>query len=182
MGAGLLPVAMKNGKLYFLFGEERQRPGESARGWADFGGGPDKGENDLQTAAREGSEELTGFLGSPSKVKKLLKGRKVEVYVPDNKYRTYIVPHKYSPDMVTFFNAQAEFFKEYIAGDILNKNVIYEKSKIKWYSISEMKREKKKFRNFYKKIVDEIIKKEDEIRVMFEGRNKKKKTRKNNDD
>ena len=111
-----------------------------------------------------------------------MKGRKVEVYVPDNKYRTYIVPHKYSPDMVTFFNAQAEFFKEYIAGDILNKNVIYEKSKIKWYSISEMKREKKKFRNFYKKIVDEIIKKEDEIRVMFEGRNKKKKTRKNNDD
>ena len=182
MGAGLLPVAMKNGKLYFLFGEERQRPGESARGWADFGGGSDKGENDLETAAREGSEELTGFLGPASKIKKLLNGRKVEVYVPDNKYRTYIVPHKYSPDMVTCFNAQAEFLKEYIPSEVLNKNVIYEKSKIKWYSIPEMKREKKKFRFFYRKIIDEIIKKEDEIRKMFESRNRKKKTRKNKDD
>ena len=77
------------------------------------------------------------------KIKRLLNGRKVEVYVPDNKYRTYIIPHKYSPDMVTCFNAQAEFLKEYIPSEVLNKNVIYEKSKIKWYSIPEMKREKK---------------------------------------
>ena len=39
MGAGFLPVAFHKGKLMLLFGKERDRPNETARGWADFGGG-----------------------------------------------------------------------------------------------------------------------------------------------
>ena len=32
MGAGFLPVCVKNGKIMFLFGKERDRPNETARG------------------------------------------------------------------------------------------------------------------------------------------------------
>ena len=77
MGAGLLPVSIRNGEIFFLFGEERKRPNETARGWADFGGTPERNELNIDTAAREGSEELSGFLGTPQKVKELLKGKKL---------------------------------------------------------------------------------------------------------
>ena len=40
MGASILPVTIYNGKLYFLFGKERDI--DENPGWSDFGGGTDK--------------------------------------------------------------------------------------------------------------------------------------------
>lgn len=178
MGAGFLPVSICNGKLMFLFGEERQRPKESARGWADFGGGPEKGETNIDTAAREGSEELTGLLGNRTKIRKLLNSKKkVTIKVKDIVYTAYVVPVDYSPDIVKHFNNQAEFFKKYVPTKVLHNSVIYEKSSIKWFSIEDMKKERSKFRNFYQHIVDEIIENEDKIMKLFTS--SKKKTRKN---
>ena len=167
MGAGILPVSIMNNKLMFLFGEERKRPKESARGWADFGGGSDKGESTIDTAAREGSEELTGFLGNQAKVAKLLKKPTVVITNKGVKYTTYIVPINYSRDLVTHFNNQATFFKKYVPINVLNKSVIYEKSCIKWYSIEDIKKNRSIFRDYYKVIVDEIIEKEDKIMKLF---------------
>ena len=61
MGAGILPTCIHNGNLYFLFGKENKY--NDTPGWSDFGGGTDKNESYLDTAIREGTEELTGFLG-----------------------------------------------------------------------------------------------------------------------
>ena len=59
MGASILPVTIHKGKLYFLFGKERAI--DENPGWSDFGGGTDNNETYLQTAVREGGEELTGI-------------------------------------------------------------------------------------------------------------------------
>jgi 8-oxo-dGTP pyrophosphatase MutT (NUDIX family) len=70
MPAGsILPVCIHKNQLYFLFGKENKFE-DSSPGWADFGGGCEPNETPYQTAMREGSEELTGFLGSPSDLKK----------------------------------------------------------------------------------------------------------------
>lgn len=176
MGGGLLPVAMKENKLMFLFGEERKRPNESARGWADFGGGPEKNETNIETAAREGSEELCGFLGTPSKVRELLRGKKVVLKPKDIKYTSFLVPINYSDDIVKYFNNQVAFLNKYLSSNVINKSVIYEKERIKWFSIGDLKKERSKFRNFYRNMIDEIIKNEDKIRKLF--RSKKNYTRK----
>jgi 8-oxo-dGTP pyrophosphatase MutT (NUDIX family) len=180
MGAGFLPVSLKDGKLYFLFGEERQRPGETARGWADFGGGPEKNETNIETASREGSEELTGLLGNYNKIKKMIKKKNFQIKVKDIKYTSFLVPIEYSDDIVNHFNNQTVFFKKYITSKVLNKSVIYEKSKVKWYSLSDMKNDRNKFREFFRNIIDEILLKESEIMKLFTSPNKK--TRKNRND
>ena len=69
MGASILPITLINNKICFLFGKERDI--DENPGWSDFGGGTEKGETFLDTAIREGSEELTGFLGSPKKIKEM---------------------------------------------------------------------------------------------------------------
>ena len=68
MGGSILPVTVINGKIYLLFGKERDI--DENPGWSDFGGGTDKGESYIQTASREGMEEMTGFLGNEKDVKK----------------------------------------------------------------------------------------------------------------
>ena len=80
MGAGILPTAIHNNKLYFLFGKENKYE-ESAPGFSDFGGGSDNNESYLKTAIREAGEELTGYLGSDDDVRKLLR-------------KTYVIDHK----------------------------------------------------------------------------------------
>ena len=74
MGGGILPVAIKNNKVYFLFGKENEL--DDTPGWADFGGGKEEGESYLDTALREGSEEINGFLGSAEKLRSVVKKNK----------------------------------------------------------------------------------------------------------
>ena len=59
-----------NGKLYFLFGKENKYA--DTPGFSDFGGGTDNNESFLETAVREGGEELTGFLGNDNDIHKML--------------------------------------------------------------------------------------------------------------
>ena len=68
VGSSILPVTIHKNKLYFLFGKETPLE-TSAPGWSDFGGGVEPGENVLETALREGGEELTGFLGDAQHLK-----------------------------------------------------------------------------------------------------------------
>ena len=68
MGAGIIPVAIHNGKVYLLFGKEVQ-DGK----WSDFGGGREHNETPFKTAIREGCEELSGFLGCKTKLAKDVK-------------------------------------------------------------------------------------------------------------
>ena len=86
MGAGILPIAIKDNQLYLLFGKENKY--NDTPGWADFGGGIESSENILDAAIREGWEESSGFLGDPKEMKKKInKPNELEKFVVVKKYK-----------------------------------------------------------------------------------------------
>lgn len=161
MGASILPVTIHKGKLYFLFGKERSI--DENPGWSDFGGGTDTGETYLQTAVREGGEELTGFLGSNADIKQLLSkcgtfnidyenhGSKYGVY------RVHIFPLNYNEFLPFYYNNNQRFLQKRLDPNVIKDSKIFEKAEIKWICIDEIAKMKKEFRSFYKNIIDLIL-------------------------
>jgi len=184
MGASILPVAIYNNKIYFLFGKERNF--DENPGWSDFGGGTDNDENYINTAIREGSEELTGFLGGPKEIKLCLE--KFGTYNIDYKsknheiYRVHIFPFKYDKLLVFYYNNNQRFLQKHLNPNIIKDTKIFEKTEIKWFSFNDLKQNKKKFRTFYQEIVNLILKDKNKIQQFVEKhltQNLIKKTRKN---
>ena len=159
MGGSILPVTIHNNKIYFLFGKERDI--DENPGWSDFGGGTDKGETFIQTAVREGGEELTGFLGTDSDLKKML--QKYGTYNIDYKsqgystYRCHIFPMDYDPMLPHYYNNNQVFLQKHLDAKIIKNTKIFEKTQIKWFSFDDIKRHHNEFRSFYKNIVQLII-------------------------
>ena len=162
MGGGILPVSIKNNKIYFLFGKENEL--DDTPGWADFGGGKEKGESHLDTALREGSEEINGFLGSAEKLRSLVKKNKIAT-IKFKDYSTYIFKIDYDEKLPYYYKNNYEFFSRYLP-HVKHKldNGLLEKAKIRWFSFDELRKEKKEFRSFYQNIVELIIKKEKKIK------------------
>ena len=102
VGASVLPACIHKGKLYFLFGKENSLA--DTPGWADFGGGVDPGENILESAMREGGEELTGFLGGEKEMRALV--RKNGGYLPMSydTYHIHLFNLPYEPLLPYYYN------------------------------------------------------------------------------
>jgi hypothetical protein len=185
MGAGILPTTIYKNQLYFLFGKENKYE-DTAHGFADFGGGTDKKEGFLETAIREGTEELTGFLGSEADLRRILKQKgsfpidyHAEGYSP---YRTHLFPMEYDPALPFYYNNNQRFLQKRLDPNIIKNSKIFEKEEIRWVSINELNKMRSKFRYFFLPIIDEIYKEREKIRAFMENRLKKmnsKKTRKN---
>ena len=159
MGASILPVTIHNNKIMFLFGKERTI--DENPGWSDFGGGTDKGESYLQTAVREGGEELTGFLGSDSEVRDMLTkygthniDYKSENY---NTYRCHIFPMKYDEMLPKYYNNNQQFLQKRLDPKIIKNTKIFEKTQIKWFTFDEMIKKQNNFRSFYRNIIYLIV-------------------------
>ena len=153
MGAGILPVAIYKGKLYFLFGKENRHA--DTPGWADFGGGNCHGESNIQTATRECSEELTGFIGSATEIRERVRKQGVYVVKTENKrYTTFIMQLDYDEALVHYYNANQRFLQKHMDQAAYKKGCIFEKSEIRWVTADEMLQLKPKFRNYYREIVD----------------------------
>ena len=150
MGGGILPIAIHNQKLYFLFGREVQD-----KMWGDFGGGREGKETRFQTAIREGCEELDGFLGCESALKKLVTDNLVS-QVDTEKLRTYLFEIKYDENLPFYFNNHHKFITKHLHNKV-NKKGLFEKSQIKWFSIAELKRSRSSFRPFYRKVLDNLL-------------------------
>jgi len=159
MGGSILPVTIHNNKIYFLFGKERDI--DENPGWSDFGGGTDKGETFLQTAIREGGEELTGFLGTDNKLRKML--NKYGTYNIDYKsegystYRCHIFPMEYDHLLPHYYNNNQLFLQKRLDQKIIKNTKIFEKTQIKWFSFDDIKKHHNEFRSFYKNIVHLIL-------------------------
>lgn len=168
MGASILPVTIYKGKLYFLFGKER--PNDDNPGWSDFGGGTDAKESYMQTAIREGGEELTGFLGSDADVKHLL--TKYGTFDVDYKsdgygiYRVHIFPMEYDPMLPHYYNNNQLFLQKRLDPKVIRDTKIFEKQQIRWFSVNDIMRKKKQFRSFYQNVVDLILAKTVEINTF----------------
>lgn len=165
MGASILPVTIYKGKLYFLFGKERAN--DENPGWSDFGGGTDNNESYIQTAIREGGEELTGFLGSDAEIKHLL--TRYGTFDVDYKstgysiYRVHIFPMEYDAKLPYYYNNNQRFLQKRLNPKIIRDTKIFEKTQIKWICVDDVPKMKKEFRTFYQNIVDLILVKKKEI-------------------
>lgn len=174
MGAGILPVAVFKNKLYFLFGLENEYA--DTPGWADFGGGREKKETNYETAIREGCEELNGFLGCGKKLAKLAKKNRVSEATYEH-YTTYIFQVAYDEKLPQYFSSNYKFVRHRLNNIVKKDNGLFEKSEIKWFSFDELRETKRKFRPFYRNIVNEILSQEKEITKKMRKMRKTRKIR-----
>ena len=159
MGAGILPVALKNNKLYFLLSRENLLEGKDAGKWSDFGGSTEKNETRFTTACREGWEESSGFLGDENQVKNLIKNNTLKK-ITENKYTTYVVLINYDDKLPKKF--RRHFLKKLKENRnyVLEHNGFYEKDMLKWIRADKLKiylNKKNFFRRFYKKVIKKVI-------------------------
>ena len=166
MGGGILPVTIINNKVHLLFGKENKFE-ESAPGFADFGGGSEKGETYYKTAIREGSEELTGFLGDEKQISKLLHkyGYKTfDLKTPNNSiYRVFLFPIEYDPNLTKYYNNNQRFIQRKLDDSVIKNTRIFEKSEMKWVGLDSLAKTKKQFRFFYTELLDQFIENKEEI-------------------
>ena len=176
MGAGILPTTIYQGKLYFLFGKENKYA--DTPGFSDIGGGQDGTENFMQAAIREGTEELTGFLGSEADLAKLLKKHGTyEIDFVEGKYKTFIFPMAYDPYLERYYNNNQKFIQKRLDPEVIKTSKIFEKAEIRWICIDEFSRSRSKFRPFYLNVIDTILR--EQIRIKTFLRKSQKGTRKN---
>ena len=163
MGAGIVPVGLKNGELVFLFGKENKY--NSIQGLSDFGGGKERNESNIQTATREGAEELMGFIGNQNKIKKLLKIGHFNI--KENNYEMFLFFFPYDEKLPYYFNNSMSFLENFLPTQDIEKKTCFEKSFIKWMTLKEMEKNKNKFRFFIRKHIDVIKEKKKEIEIFI---------------
>ena len=180
-GSSILPVALNNNKLFFLFGKENSME-QSDPGLSDFGGGIESGETPFDTAVREGSEELTGFLGSPSQIRKHIKKTGgTYAFTHTNaknsaqNYTVHIVRYNYDPNLPKYYNNNHQFLWNKMNRKLLSSTKLFEKIEIEWISEDDLKKRMPDYRPFYREVVETLLQKLDQIRV-FTKLTKQKKT------
>ncbi len=162
VGAGLLPAALHKGVVYLLFGRENEL--NDTPGWADFGGGSKPNETPLDVASREGSEELNGLLGSKSKLKEVAVRHKI-AELKYEEYTTILFKTEYDKKLQEYYANNYHFFEKYLPGAKKNPyNGLLEKAEIKWFTFAELRKNRGKFRLFYRNMVDLILENESEIK------------------
>jgi len=155
MGAGILPVAFFKGDIYFLFSRETMDRNKCVD-WRDFGGTPENNETPRQTAIREGWEETMGFFGNKTAISKLIKDKTIYISKIHKKYHVYVVEVKMDKTLPKRFR---QHYLEMYNKDKskLSKNGFYEKDKLKWIKLGNLKRNKHLFTSWYYPIVLDIF-------------------------
>ena len=148
MGAGILPVAFRQGKAYFLFARERigTKSRDSGR-WSDFGGKTEKGESHTDTAIREAWEESMGLLGSKQDLLSRMKTHGIGE-VDMGFYKTYLVEIDYNERFPDIFKATFENAPDSL---VTARNGLYEKDAAMWVPVTDVGRFARNFRIWYKK-------------------------------
>lgn len=188
----------EDGELVYLFGLENPME-DSSRGWSDFGGGCEtcspsdtvatRKRKVVETAAREGVEETTGFLGTPAEIRARLKKvnrtrqwrrprtRKSHAArtrrVPNAEafgnfeslthgtYTVFFLPMQYDPHLPKYYNSSHALLWKCLDRKLLNDSKLFEKQSIRWFTRAEMVRRRGEFRGFYREIVDRILAEKD---------------------
>ena len=162
VGAGVLPAALHTRCGYLLFGKENEL--NDTPGWADFGGGAEPNETILDAAAREGSEELNGLLGSQRHMKQLATKRKIATLNYQNRYTTIVFKTHYDERLETYYLNNYQFFEKHLPNVKADpNNGLLEKSEIRWFTFAELRKSKSMFRPFYRNMLELILKNEDVI-------------------
>jgi len=172
-GSSILPVSIHNNKLYFLFGKENSLE-DSAPGFSDFGGGIEKGEKPFETAVREGSEELTGFLGTSTEIRRhIQKSGGTFAFTHTNSknslqnYTVHIAHYPYDPVLPTYYNNNHHFLWDRMNRRFLKSTKLFEKIEIEWFCEDELKKRMPEYRPFYREVVETLLQKLPQIREFI---------------
>ena len=166
-----MPIAYnkKNKKVYLLFGKENEYLNKDSPGFSDFGGGEKPGESALDTALREGCEELNGFFGCEGEIKRLIKENLVTSLNHD-RYTTFLFEIEYDENLPYYFNNNYKFLKGHVNKLVRHAtNGLFEKSVIKWMTFDDLRNERGSFRSYYRNVVDVILENEDDIVAKVTG-------------
>jgi hypothetical protein len=138
-------------------------------GFSDFGGGEKAGESALDTALREGCEELNGFFGCEGEIKRLIKENLVTSLNHD-RYTTFLFEIEYDENLPYYFNNNYKFLKSHVNKLVRHAtNGLFEKSVIKWMTFDDLRNERSSFRSYYRNVVDVILENEDDIVRKLKG-------------
>jgi len=157
MGAGILPISIHNSNIFFLFGKDAKN-----NLWSDFGGKSESSETTYQTAIREGAEELNGFLGSGNKLSTIVNSNKL-LTIHYHKYTIYVFLTNYDTNLPLYYNNNYDYLNVKLSPIIkpsptLKHTGLLEKKEIRWFSYNDIIVEHNNFRQFYRPILDIIIK------------------------
>ena len=176
-GGGVIPVAIHNGDLYFLFGQENDVIHDSSKNqdWGDFGGGSKPGESEMDTCVREGAEELNGFFGNKHDFRTLLRKNLLLKLTYDTRV-TYLMRVDYDERLPLYFNNNYRFIKETSSLRSIAahpENGYFEKSHVRWFTLKDLKRDRNDFREYFRNFLDMIQYRAPEIRRLMEKRRKR---------
>ena len=152
MGAGILPVTIMKGTIFFLLGKERYNQNY----WCDFGGSSIDNESIYQTAIREGYEELDGFFGNQQELKKKVNKSLIKPCYTD-RYTTFLfsVDYKELYYFEKYFNNHRNFIDTEL--NLNKKEGIFEKSEIRLFTKKDLVKNINEIRPFYREIVYQLI-------------------------
>lgn len=167
-GSSVLPVTLYKGKLYFLFGKENPME-DSAKGFSDFGGGVEKGEDLLETAMREGGEELTGFLGDGNAIKRHIKSHGGIHKLHFDDYHVHLFYLPYDPQLPIYYNQNHMFLWKRMDKHVLNKTKLFEKIEIDWFSLTDIQKRRHEFRKFYRAFLDVLASEASNIKQFVQS-------------
>ena len=178
-GGGVIPVALHNGDLYFLFGQENDviKDASKNQDWGDFGGSAKPGESETDTCVREGAEELNGFFGNKRDFKALLLKNQILKLTYDTRV-THLMRVDYDERLPFYFNNNYRFIKETAnlrAIAAHPENGYFEKSHVRWFTLADLKRERGAFREYFRNFLDMIQYRAPEIRRLMHKRSKSNK-------
>lgn len=156
MGAGILPICKHAGTLCVLLGQERHD-----QKWSDFGGGKHPGESYIKTALREGEEELNGILGTGRYLAELVKNNYLAEIDNGDSYSSFVFKIKYDNRLPTYFNNNNIFIeknlKMIVDNSYDNHSGLFEKRKIKWFTLEEIENDYTLFRPHFVPILKSIV-------------------------
>ena len=82
-------------------------------------------------------------------------------------YHIHLFNLDYNTDLVKHYNDNHQFLWQRMNKKFLTNTKLFEKIEIKWFSLKEMKKCRQEFRNFYRNVVDLILKEEPNIRKFL---------------
>ena len=155
-GAGILPFARKNDMIYLFLGRENMEGGHSASGkWSDFGGGKEGNESELETALREGEEELNGLFGNREILSKQID--KTNITIKTKTFYTYLMEVKYDPNKVDELKIKYEYALKHTPEIVFEHNGLFEKDRGIWLNLSDVEDFRPNLRKWYNPIINKIV-------------------------
>lgn len=166
-GSSVLPVTIYKNELLFLFGKENPME-DSAKGFSDFGGGVEKGENILDTAMREGGEELSGFLGDGKTLAKHIRSHGGIHKLKFDDYHVHLFYLPYDANLPIYYNQNHTFLWKRMNQKWLNRTKLFEKIEIDWFSYRDLTKRRNEFRKFYQAFLDVLVSEKSNVRKFVQ--------------